>query len=176
MSVDIRPTAPAAARRRGLACRPSSDSSRPPGEYAEGDVFIGVTVQTCARCCREWSRRRHPCNARSARLAGARRAAARPVLLVEAFKRGTDTTKRRSIVSISRTRSSSTTGISSTVGGANRRRWLSTRSRAPLRAWPGRRLCGNAASPSSRRCSSFGRMTSPRRSGSRICCAATSTI
>ena len=105
-----------------------------PGEYAEGDIFIGVTVPSLRTVCRE---------CRGTGTSEALELLASPVheerllallLLVDAFSRGTDQVKRE----IYRLYLANTGSInnwdlvdasSSQIVGA----WLFTRSRAPLR-------------------------------------------
>jgi 3-methyladenine DNA glycosylase AlkD len=133
MSVDIR----ARLRRRADAARVAPLQrffKTGPGDYAEGDVFIGVTVPDLRAICRE---------CRDAGIPVMLDLLASPVheerllallLLVEAFKRGTDPMKRE----IYRLYLANTQFINNwdlvdssaaQIAGA----WLSTRSRAPLR-------------------------------------------
>jgi len=132
-SVDIR----AALRRRANAARVpvlQRFFKTGPGEYAAGDVFIGVTVPDLRAVCREY---------RDAGLPEMLELLASPVheerllalmMMVEAFKRGTDREKR----DIYRLYLASTTSVNNwdlvdtsapQIVGA----WLFTRSRAPLR-------------------------------------------
>jgi 3-methyladenine DNA glycosylase AlkD len=133
MSVDIR----ARLRRRADGARVpvlQRFFKTGPGEYAEGDLFIGVTVPDLRAVCREW---------RDAGLPEILELLASPVheerllalmMMVETFKRGTDPEKR----DIYRLYLSSTKFVNNwdlvdssaaQIVGA----WLFTRSRAPLR-------------------------------------------
>jgi DNA alkylation repair enzyme len=86
-----------------------------PGQYGEGDCFIGVKVPSIRTVCRQ---------CRGATLGEIRKLLRSPIheeralallMLVDAFKAGDEPTKRRIYSSISPIRPSSTTGISSTV-------------------------------------------------------------
>jgi 3-methyladenine DNA glycosylase AlkD len=133
MSVDIR----ARLRRRAGAARvPTLQRffKTGPGEYAEGDVFIGVTVPDLRAVCRE---------CRDAGIPVMLDLLASPVheerllallLLVEAFKRGTDTTKREIYrLYLANTQFINNWDLVDSSAAQIVGAWLSTRSRAPLR-------------------------------------------
>ena len=137
MSADIR----AGLRRRASAARvPTLQRffKTGPGEYAEGDVFIGVTVPDLRAVCREY---------RDAGIPVILDLLASPVheerllallLLVEAFKRGTDSTRRDLYrLYLANTRFINNWDLVDSSAAQVVGAWLSTRSRAPLRRLAG---------------------------------------
>jgi 3-methyladenine DNA glycosylase AlkD len=104
------------------------------GEYAEGDIFIGVTVPDLRALCREY---------RDAGIPVMLDLLASPVheerllalmLLVEAFKRGTDAARRDIYrLYLANTRFINNWDLVDSSAAQIVGAWLSTRSRAPLR-------------------------------------------
>ena len=105
-----------------------------PGDYAEGDVFIGVTVPDLRAVCRE---------SRDAGIPVILELLASPVheerllalmLMVEAFKRGTDPTRRELYrLYLANTRFINNWDLVDSSAAQIVGAWLFTRSRAPLR-------------------------------------------
>ena len=105
-----------------------------PGEYAEGDVFIGDTVPDLRAVCRE---------SRDAGIPVILELLASPVheerllalmLMVEAFKRGTDPTRRELYrLYLANTRFINNWDLVDSSAAQIVGAWLFTRSRAPLR-------------------------------------------
>ena len=109
-----------------------------PGEYAEGDVFIGVTVPDLRARVPRVPRRRQRRDPASCSLAGARGAALALLLLVDAFKRGTDADGKRDIYRLVSGEHAvhQQLGSRRQLGGADRRR-LAVRSLARAASPPG---------------------------------------
>ena len=136
-----------------------------PGEYAEGDVFIGVPVPLLRQVCRECRDAAIPDLVPLLGSAVHEERLLALLLLVEAFKRGTEEKKRE----IYRLYLGNTKFINNWDGCSPARGPRSVAS-------PVRRLCGSAASASLPPSSSFAAAISKRPFESPTCCWPTATI
>jgi 3-methyladenine DNA glycosylase AlkD len=105
-----------------------------PGEYAEGDVFIGVTVPDLRRVCRECRGAAIPDLLALLGSAVHEERLLALLLLVEAFRRGTDETKREIYrLYLANTKFVNNWDLVDSSAPHIVGAWLFTRSRAPLR-------------------------------------------